>query len=73
MPSTRCAGPPGSEAHASLQFLFEARNEFGMDLATSFTIGDELIDLECGWNADGQANILTRTGYGRRLERDFAA
>lgn len=44
-----------------------------MDLATSFTIGDELIDLECGWNADGQANILTRTGYGRRLERDFAA
>ena len=39
-----------------------------MDLASSFMIGDKLIDLECGWNAGVCASILVRTGYGRKVE-----
>ena len=48
----------------SPQFLFDARDEFGLDLARSYMIGDKLIDLECGWNAGLQKSILVRTGYG---------
>ena len=33
------------------QFLFDARDEFHLDLAQSYFIGDKLIDLQCGWNA----------------------
>lgn len=33
------------------QFLFDARDEFGVDLAKSYMVGDKMIDLECGWNA----------------------
>jgi D-glycero-D-manno-heptose 1,7-bisphosphate phosphatase len=50
------------------QFLFDARDEFGLDLAHSYIIGDKLIDLECGWNAGLQRAILVRTGYGAKLE-----
>ncbi len=53
----------------SPQFLFDARDEFGLDLAQSFIIGDKLIDLECGWNAGVKKSILVRTGYGAELER----
>jgi len=53
----------------SPQFLFEARDEFGLDLAQSFMIGDKLSDLESGWNAGVKASILVRTGYGAKLER----
>jgi D-glycero-D-manno-heptose 1,7-bisphosphate phosphatase len=49
--------------------LFDARDEFGLDLAQSFVIGDKLIDLECGWNAGVKKSILVRTGYGAELER----
>jgi len=41
--------------------LFDARDEFGVDLAQSFMIGDKLIDLECGWNAGVKTSILVRT------------
>jgi D-glycero-D-manno-heptose 1,7-bisphosphate phosphatase len=51
------------------QFLFDARDEFGVDLARSFMIGDKLIDLECGWNAGIKRSLLVRTGYGAELER----
>jgi D-glycero-D-manno-heptose 1,7-bisphosphate phosphatase len=51
------------------QFLFDARDEFGLDLSQSFIIGDKLIDLECGWNAGVKKSILVRTGYGAELER----
>jgi D-glycero-D-manno-heptose 1,7-bisphosphate phosphatase len=49
------------------QFLFDARDEFGVDLAGSFMVGDKLIDLECGWNAGVGKSVLVRTGYGERL------
>jgi len=42
---------PSRGRKPSPQFLFDARDEFGLDLARSFMIGDKLIDLECGWNA----------------------
>ena len=42
---------PSRGRKPSPQFLFDARDEFGVDLAESYMIGDKLIDLECGWNA----------------------
>ncbi len=55
----------------SPQFVFDARDEFGLDLSQSFMIGDKLIDLECGWNAGVRKSILVRTGYGAGFERDL--
>jgi D-glycero-D-manno-heptose 1,7-bisphosphate phosphatase len=55
------------------RFLFDARDDFGIDLASSYMIGDKLIDLECGWNADVRAVILVRTGYGLETERGHAS
>ena len=37
---------PSRGRKPSPQFLFDARDEFGVDLARSFMIGDKLIDLE---------------------------
>ena len=62
-------GQPNRGRKPSPQFLFDARDEFGVDLAQSFMIGDKLIDLECGWNAGVKTSILVRTGYGAKLER----
>ena len=62
-------GEPGYGRKPSPQFLFDAHDEFGLDLAQSFAIGDKLIDLECGWNAGVKKSILVRTGYGAELER----
>jgi D-glycero-D-manno-heptose 1,7-bisphosphate phosphatase len=59
---SRCRKP-------SPQFLFDARDEFGLSLENSYFIGDKLIDLECGWNAGVKTSILVRTGYGREVER----
>ena len=53
----------------SPQFLLDARDEFGVDLAQSYMIGDKLIDLECGWNAGVRKCLLVRTGYGAECER----
>ncbi len=55
------------------QFLFDARDEFGVDLAQSYMIGDKWIDLECGWNAGVKQSLLVRTGYGAQLERECGA
>ena len=52
----------------SPQFLLDARDESGVDLAQSYMIGDKLIDLECGWNAGVRKCLLVRTGYGAELE-----
>lgn len=60
---------PSRGRKPSPQFLFDARDEFGLDLAQSYMIGDKLIDLECGWNAGVQRSILVRTGYGAEQER----
>ncbi len=60
---------PSRGRKPSPQFLFDARDEFGIDLGRSFMIGDKLIDLECGWNAGVKKSLLVRTGYGAELER----
>jgi D-glycero-D-manno-heptose 1,7-bisphosphate phosphatase len=56
----------------SPQFLFDARDEFDLDLSRCYMIGDKLIDLECGWNAGVNSCILVRTGYGAQAERESA-
>jgi len=60
---------PSRGRKPSPQFLFDARDEFGLDLAQSYMVGDKLIDLECGWNAGVRKCLLVRTGYGAELER----
>jgi D-glycero-D-manno-heptose 1,7-bisphosphate phosphatase len=60
-------GVPSRGRKPSPQFLFDARDEFGIDLGRSYMIGDKLIDLECGWNAGVARAILVRTGYGREV------
>lgn len=64
---------PSRGRKPSPQFLFDARDEFGIDLASSYLIGDKLIDLECGWNAGVRASVLVRTGYGAETERKQAS
>src|SRR5213594_3107755 len=59
---------PSPGRKPSPQFLFDARDEFGIDLAQSYMIGDKLIDLECGWNAGVKGSILVRTGHGAKRE-----
>ncbi|MBW8864033.1 MAG: HAD family hydrolase [Verrucomicrobia bacterium] len=63
---------PSRGRKPSPQFLFDARDEFKINLAESFMVGDKLIDLECGWNAGVKKSILVRTGYGAGTERDDA-
>lgn len=54
-------------------FLFQARDRFGLSLKDSFFIGDKKVDLETGWNAGLRESILVRTGKGaREEERDPA-
>jgi D-glycero-D-manno-heptose 1,7-bisphosphate phosphatase len=60
---------PSRGRKPSPQFLFDARDELGIDVARSFMVGDKLIDLECGWNAGVRASLLVRTGYGAKVER----
>jgi D-glycero-D-manno-heptose 1,7-bisphosphate phosphatase len=62
---------PSRGRKPSPQFLFDARDEFGLDVSACYIIGDKLIDLECGWNAGVKKSILVRTGYGAELERSF--
>jgi D-glycero-D-manno-heptose 1,7-bisphosphate phosphatase len=61
---------PSRGRKPSPQFLFDARDEFSLDLAESYLIGDKLSDLECGWNAGVKKCILVRTGYGAELEKE---
>ncbi|MBU6398676.1 MAG: HAD family hydrolase [Verrucomicrobia bacterium] len=60
---------PSRGRKPSPQFLFDARDEFDVDLARSYMVGDKRIDLECGWNAGVRQSLLVRTGYGAELER----
>ncbi|MSR66332.1 MAG: HAD family hydrolase [Pedosphaera sp.] len=60
---------PSRGRKPSPQFLFDARDEFGVNLSQCFMVGDKLIDLECGWNAGVQASLLVRTGYGAEVEK----
>jgi D-glycero-D-manno-heptose 1,7-bisphosphate phosphatase len=61
---------PSRGRKPSPQFLYDARDEFGIDLSESYIVGDKLIDLECGWNAGVKQSILVRTGYGATVERE---
>jgi D-glycero-D-manno-heptose 1,7-bisphosphate phosphatase len=61
---------PSRVRKPSPQFLFDARDEFDLNLAESFMVGDKLIDLECGWNAGVKTSILVRTGYGKEVEKE---
>lgn len=63
---------PSRGRKPSPQFLFDARDEFGVELGASFMIGDKWIDLECGWNAAVKKCLLVRTGYGADAERAAA-
>jgi D-glycero-D-manno-heptose 1,7-bisphosphate phosphatase len=63
---------PSRGRKPSPQFLLDARDEFGVDLAQSYMIGDKLTDLESGWNAGVRKCLLVRTGYGAELERTSA-
>ena len=58
---------PSRGRKPSPQFLFDARDEFGIDLAQSYMIGDKLTDLECGRNARVKQSVLVRTGYGANV------
>jgi D-glycero-D-manno-heptose 1,7-bisphosphate phosphatase len=60
---------PSRGRKPSPQFLYDARDEFGIDLTGSYMIGDKGIDLECGRNAGVRQSILVRTGYGAEFER----
>jgi len=63
---------PAHGRKPSPRFLFEARDEFGVDLARSYMIGDRLSDVECGANAGVRKSLLVRTGYGAGTERNAA-
>jgi D-glycero-D-manno-heptose 1,7-bisphosphate phosphatase len=65
-------GQPSRGRKPSPQFLFDARDEFNLNLAACFMVGDKLIDLECGWNAGVKRSILVRTGYGQEVEHSGA-
>jgi D-glycero-D-manno-heptose 1,7-bisphosphate phosphatase len=66
-------GQPSRGRKPSPQFLFDARDEFGLDLGASYMIGDRFSDLECGWNAGVKLSILVRTGYGIKTAQENAA
>ena len=60
---------PSHGRKPSPEFLFDARDEFGLDLSQSYMIGDKLIDVECGTRAGVRQSILVRTGYGAEAEK----
>ena len=60
---------PSRGRKPSPQFLFDARDEFGLDLGACYMVGDKRIDLECGWNGGLKKCFLVRTGYGAECER----
>ncbi|HEX3747708.1 MAG TPA: HAD family hydrolase [Bryobacteraceae bacterium] len=55
IPSTRRKPAPG--------MVLEAADEFAVDLAASYMVGDKAIDVECGHRA-GTRTIQVLTGYG---------
>jgi D-glycero-D-manno-heptose 1,7-bisphosphate phosphatase len=60
---------PSRGRKPSPRFLFDARDEFGIELERSYMVGDKLVDLQCGWNAGVCKSILVRTGYGAEVEK----
>jgi histidinol-phosphate phosphatase family protein len=60
---------PSRGRKPSPQFLFDARDSLGIDLAGSYMVGDKMVDLEAGWNAGVSRSFLVRTGYGAGVEK----
>jgi len=56
-------GEPSVRRKPAPGMLLEAAAEHGIDLATSWTIGDKCIDIEAG-RAAGTRTVLVLTGYG---------
>jgi D-glycero-D-manno-heptose 1,7-bisphosphate phosphatase len=56
---------PSPRRKPSPGMLLEAAAEHGIDLSSSWMIGDKAIDVECGRNA-GTRTILVETGYGKK-------
>jgi D-glycero-D-manno-heptose 1,7-bisphosphate phosphatase len=50
--------------------LERAARDLGVDLASSWVVGDQWRDIELARRA-GAHGILVRTGYGRGLEADW--
>ncbi|MFA6597126.1 MAG: HAD family hydrolase [Ignavibacteriaceae bacterium] len=48
----------------SPKMVFDAAEEFSIDLTKSYFIGDSKTDIECAMNA-GVKSILVKTGYGK--------
>ena len=63
-------GVPSRGRKPSPQFIFDARDEFNLELNQCYMIGDKWIDLQCGWNAGVRQSLLVRTGYGAQVERE---
>ncbi len=53
----------------SPKLVLDAANEYGLDLARSYFVGDSPADIGCG-RAAGTKTVLVRTGKGRETERD---
>ena len=64
---------PSRGRKPSPQFLYDARDAFGLDLSRSYMVGDKRVDLEAGWNAGVGESFLVRTGYGAEVERKEGA
>ncbi len=47
--------------------LTAVADEFGIDLADSWMVGDNMTDIQAGWKA-GCRSVLVRTGHGQRFE-----
>lgn len=60
---------PSRGRKPSPQFLFDAQKDFDIELAASFMIGDQMSDLQCGWNAGVQQCLLVKTGFGKETAR----
>jgi D-glycero-D-manno-heptose 1,7-bisphosphate phosphatase len=52
--------------------LRRAASELGLDLGSSWMVGDAVSDILAGKNAGCKATILVRTGYGSRLAAEHA-
>ncbi|MDA0745474.1 MAG: HAD family hydrolase [bacterium] len=67
-------GPPAYQKRCTCRkpepgLLLRAATEHNLDLARSFMVGDNLTDLQAGWNA-GCQSILVKTGHGTQVHAE---
>ena len=61
---------PSRGRKPSPAFLFDARDEHGIDLSRSYMIGDKKVDVECGQNAEVARSYLVLTGHGEEWRKE---